>query len=325
MICPRCGGQIIGNRCGTCGSVYGKPAKPKGLMVLSIVLAAVIAVCATVFFVLPAKSADAGVMAKNYLTAAYYSDQVINHASSYSSYKSFKKDLDQAIGLCGTMQSGTFDFLAAVRPDFSFATVYAAEAPSGIDTDVTSVYDGGYTKGASGNIEDFLASVDKDAAIALEALKKLDSAVSADTDADDVMNAISDAQDALSSADHFSIVVGDRQVSFSGITVLDGINAAFFGADIVISGDTLYLGTDGYTVFHCGQIASEVTVVNSEKGDGVVMETGSLNDMPDGYFTVEFNELDDKPETVVYTAAERQFFIDMLTGKTGLAFANADE
>ena len=325
MVCPKCGGRIIGNRCGTCGSVFDKTAKPKGLMILSIVLAVAIVACVAVFFVLPVQTADIGVMAKNYLSAAYYTDQVVNHPDAYSSYKSFKKDLDQAIGLCGTMRSGAFDFLAAARLDFLSNTAYAAEAPSGLDTDVTSGYVGGYTKGASENIENFLADVDKDAAIALDALMTLDSAVSADTDGDDVMDAISDAQDALTSADHISIVVGDRQVSLGGINVLDGINAAYFGADIVINGDILYLGTDGHALFHCDRFASSVTVAHSEKGDGVVMETGGLNDLSGGYFTVLFYDFEEQPEAMVYTDTEKQMFIDMLSEKTGMVFGETDE
>ena len=325
MVCPKCGSQTNSNVCAGCGTVLKSKKKSTGLIVLSVVLAVVIAACAAVYFLVIPSQGDIGSVARNYMTAAYYTDKVVGSAAAYASYDDYKSDLDMAIDACGAIDSGAFDFLAKADIDVTlFRTVYAADALEGLDTDADSRYTGGYTSDAKENADSFLAAMKKDAAAAKQALKALDSAVNETTDEDDIMDALSAAADALEDADNATIVVGDKAISFAGITTLAGINTAFIGIDIVINGDTLYLGADNGVMAHCTDVGRDITVINSQSGDGVVMETGNMADLLGGgsRLVLTIDEIGDVPQTDAFDNSGQ--FSDYISKELGASLGFSD-
>ncbi|MDD5018182.1 MAG: hypothetical protein PHO15_08810 [Eubacteriales bacterium] len=319
MVCPNCGGQVNGNVCAGCGTVLNRK-KPTGLIVLCIVLAVVITACAAAYFLLMPGQDDVGSVARNYVTAAYYTDKVVNEADSYSSYNDFKEDLDIAIGACSAIQGGVFDFLAGADIDLSLCrTAYAADDIEGLDTDAGKSYAGGYTDGARQSADEFMAAMKEDAAIAKQALTALNRAINQFSDENDIEDALDDAADTLSDADNAAIVVGDKAMSFAGIKTLDGINTAFIGVDIVIDDDTLYLGADDAVLFYSGGVGSEVTVIDSQSGDGVVMDTGNMDELQDdgGLLVITFDDIDEEPEADVFTDASE--FSDYISDEAGVS------
>ena len=304
MICPRCKKQVSGNVCTICGTVLSGRGKSTGLVVLCIVLAVMIAACAALYFFLPAGGAEIGVVAKNYVTAAFYTDNLINNANSYLSYDDYKEDLDIAIAACKAIQGGGLDLLA--ETNLSLVRVaYAADGLEGLDTDGDGGYSGGYTDDASINIDNFLNDMKKDAAIAKKALQALDKAVDRNTSKDDIQDALKDAKNTLKGADNATVVVGSTAVTFGGIMPLDGINTAFIGADIVIGKNIVYLGADGSVLFNCDVLDSQVTVVDSNGGNAVVMETGNMTDLlqSGALLVVTMNNMDEAPQSAVFSDA----------------------
>lgn len=319
MICPNCGSQTNGTVCTVCGATI-KPKKPTGLIVLCIILAVIVVACAVLLFILPSASDDVGTVAKNYVTAAYYTDKVVNNAQSYSTYNDFKKDINIAIDACSAINGGAIVFLVSTDYNLPFGRVaYAVEALDGLDTDAGSGYSGGYTEDAKENIDDFISDMGKDAAIAKDVLQALDNAIDKNTSDTDKKEALSDAKDALSEADNTTVVVGDKDVSFSGINVLDGINTALIGADIMIDKDTLYLGADDSVIFHCENLGTDITVIDSANQDGVVMDIGDIieQQVNGALMTITFSALDATPEALLFIDAEKQQFIDVISEEIG--------
>ena len=317
MVCPNCGGQVSGNVCTVCGAVQKGRKKSTALVVVCIILGVVIAACAVAFFVIPTEKTDIGTAARNYVVAAYYTDKVVNDAASYKSYSAFKEDLDIAIASCDAVSGGGgFDLFAGAELPF-VRTAYAADALEGLDTDADSGYSGGYTDDASESVSDFLDGMKEDAAIAKEALEALDKAIDEDSDEDDIEDALDDTKDELSDADNTSVVVGNMEISFEGIKTLGGINTAFIGADIVIDGDVLYLGADEMVMFDGNDLGSDVTVIDSEDGDGVVMDTGNMDVQIEGggLLVITFDDIDEDPEAEVLTDATA--FSDLISEDIG--------
>ena len=326
MVCPNCGNVVNGGACTRCGAVF-KKGRPTGLIVLSIILAVVIAACAAVYLLVIPGQDDIGSVARNYMTAAYYTDKVVGSAASYASYDDFTKDLDIAIDTCGAVNGGAFDFLANADIDISFArTAFAADALEDINTDADRTYSGGYTIDAKENADTFLAAMKKDADAAKQALKELDAAVNQTTEEADILDALSDAADALKDADNAKIVVGDKVITFAGISTIEAINTAFIGADIVIDDDVLYLGMDAAVMFGGGGIGSEVTVINSQSGGGIVMDTGDMTaQLTNGALTIiTFDTMGETPHTAVFSPAEKQLFMDMISEGADDSAADGD-
>ncbi|MGI5848741.1 MAG: hypothetical protein ACOX8Q_01500 [Christensenellales bacterium] len=316
MVCPNCGGRSNGNICIVCGNILSRPRKHRTIAFLCISLAIIIVACAVLFFILPSRQSYIGTAAKNYLTAAYCTDKIINSAHLYSSYNDFKKDLNIAIECCSAIQGGVFDFLASIQLNLPFGRIaYAAETLKGIDTDVKRDYSGGYTDGAKKNIENWMMAMRKDAIIAKAALEELNGAINRTSGEDKILGALSDAKEALSDANNVKIVVGDKQISLNGINDVEGINTALIGADMIIDNHTLYLGTDGSAAFYCDVLRSNVTVVNSNKGDGIIMDAKNLADRQayGDFVVITFYGLDEEPKVLLYTNSERQQFIDKIS------------
>ncbi len=320
MVCPKCGSQTNGPVCGVCGNIV-KNKKPIALIVLSIILAVVIAACAVLFFILPTGENGIVSAAKNYVTAAYYSNNIINNTASYSSYKDFKSDLDIAKNSCGAIAGGAFDFLASANVDISLCRVaHAQDMLEGLDTDAGRGYSGGYTTGANKNINDFLTEIKKDAAIAKDALEKLDMAIDDNSSEEDTMDAIDDAKKALKKANNVKIIVGKNMVSFSSVQAMSEINMAFGGADIVIDKDTLYLGKNNTVLLFADTIGSELTVISSKENGGIVLDTGEIaaGIQNGASIAVKFDDLDEKPSAAIFTSAEKPQFYNMISNEFGL-------
>lgn len=287
-----------------CGAVQKK--KPTGLIWLGVILAAVIVVSTVLVFVLPSGESDIASAAQNYVTAAYYADKVVNNATFYTSTANYKKDLKTAIDACRTLQNSRSARLAAA--DLSlFRTAYAADALKGLDTDADFDYSGGYTDGARESIDAIVSSMKRDAADALEALEYLDSAIGSDTNPSEITAAVLNTQKALSKADRTCAVVGSARVSFTGVTVLGAIHSAFIGADIVIDGNTLYLGANGTVMLSGSTIGNKVTVINSQSGSGVVMNAKSMANALDlgQMLAVTFGNPGETPVSEAFTDAQQ--------------------
>lgn len=294
MVCTRCGNQTNGRVCTFCGNVMvSKAKKPTALIAVSIIAAVIIVLCAVLFFVLPSDEQDVGVAAKNYVTAAYYADRLVNNTNVYSSYKDFKDDLNTAIASCGAIEGGLFDFLTRG--------------------------DNRYTGGVKETINDFLADMKKDAKTAKAALEALDMSVNSETDADDLLSAVADAKGALKYADETKVVIGNKEVSFSGIKTLGGINIALFGADIIIDEGTLYLGSDGVVLFGTDELGADIAVIDSESADGVVMETGDIStQLQNGSnVVITYTDFDKEPEINIFSAENKPQFADMISTQIG--------
>ncbi len=292
MVCSKCGSLLSGGICTVCGNDMHRK-RPVAIIVMCIVLAVIITGCAAAFFILPSDDVDIGIEAKNFITAAYFADNIVNNPNNYTSYDDFKYDLDIAISSCETIKGGLLDFL--------------------------TINNSRYNDDVNEFADEFSANMKKDADIALLALSALDASVNNATGADDFQDAVADAKDALQKADETRIVIGSKEVSFSGINTLGNVNAAVFGADIVIGEDVLYFGAQGTTVFYAQSLSSDIAVIDSESAEGAVMETGGISaQLQDGAsVAVTYADLDDEPEISVFSAGDKPQFADMITSHTG--------
>ena len=275
MICPNCGNQNKGAVCAACGTRV-KSKKKTGLLITAILLALIIAACVVLLFVLPGVQSVAD-SAKNYATAAYYTNRLVNQQGNYSAYKDFKLDIDRAIEACDAVSGSAFSFLAGADIDFSLVrTAYAMDVMGDLDTDMDSGYDGGYTGGAKRDIEAFMGGMKEDAQIAKEVLMRIDDSVDERTSGDVLAEVLDTAAYHLQKADNVKVVVGDKQMSMFGVSDIGTINFAVKGADAVIDGDVLYLGKNGGVAAAADDLGSSIVLVSS--GNAVRMVTDEVRD-----------------------------------------------
>ena len=315
MICPNCGQNMRGSLCAYCGTTLKR--KQAGLLIIAIVLAVIIAASVVVVFVVPSEKPDIGSTVQTYLTAAFYANKVVDTADGYSSYSTFKRDIDVAMDACRAL-TGDTGFLA--RGDMQLIrTAYATDALDGLDTDADSGFYGGYTDDAADAVRDITADMQRDAQTALRALEHLDDKVKANTDDEALADSCDDAKDALGKADNVAVVVGSKEVSFAGIKTLGSINTALVGADIVIDGSTAYLGADDAVLFACTGIGTEVAVINGS--GGIMMDIGNINVVQEGGSNVAimFDGLREPPESMVFgtAAAFVGYISDEISGGIG--------
>ncbi len=300
MICPSCGRATNSRSCEGCGTLLRKNSEWVGW--LSVILSIIIVVCAVLIFVLPFGPSDITSAAQTYVAAAYYANKLVNDAASYPSMDNYKADLEIAIDACHALQSGGTPLRAEIN--FSLIPIaYAAGALEGLDTDVDYGYAGGYTAGAQESVDAMMSSMQKDAANALQTLETLDQAIGNHSNSTKMVPAIEDAKKELAKADRTSIIVGSTKVSFAGITILGPIHSAFIGVDVVIDGKTMYLGANGSVMLSGSSIGDKVTVIDTQSGNGVVMDAQNIADALQlgRMIALHFNDLDQPPISEVFT------------------------
>lgn len=325
MICPNGGNQCTNGNCDVCGSKINRSNSNGFLITTSILLAVIIVTAAIFLFALPT-STNISNTAKHFITAAYYTDKVLN-IDNYDSYQEFKHDLDIAIHSCDELKKGTRSFLSANTGISICRTAYAADVLSELDTDAPTGYSGGYSSGAQNSIDKYVAVLQRDAVKAGKALDELNSSITEDTDDEVIVReAIKNARQILSRADRVSVVVGNKSVSFAGITELGGINAALVGGDIIIDGDTLYLGEPGRVIFSADRLGNKVAAIGSQDERGVMISTGSIPSELENGASVVINIKSVKPQATFYSGKERSEFITALSdeiSRQSLGFSDA--
>jgi len=308
MICPNCGNPGTGNVCVVCGTKT--KTKRTGLIVFCVVFALIAAASVALLFALPGKT-DVGTAAKNYVAAAYYTDKVTASPGAYASFDLFSEDVKKAMDACKKVGGGPLDFLAA---DFSLVrTAYAEDVLQGLDTDAAPGFSGGYTNGAKARADRIMRDMKSDADIALQALEMIDAGVTPAMSEKQVGAVIDDAKKLLGRADNARVIIGGRAVSMAGIETLGGVNFALGGADILIDGDTLILGSGGALAASLGEIGQTVAVIDSAQDSGALIGTADISEnLQNGAVLVQMDAIGIPPEATAYAPGEMQQFMAAL-------------